>query len=105
MDNPMADGDQIYFLRASQPITRFLGGSRKIRNLFRREGLIDQYCFVGTLGSQARPGTDTVHLTFDEAIKFVATTGREDLKFEARRAGIDHKNCVHGLYTAGTATF
>jgi hypothetical protein len=105
MDNPMADGNQMDFLRASQPIARFLGSGGKIRNFFRPEGLIDQYCLVGTLSSQARPGSDAVHLTFDEAIELVGRTGREDLKFEARRAGIDHKNCVHGLHTAATVAF
>ena len=45
--------------------------------------------------AQPRSGADFIHLTLDEAIEIATGAGCKDLNLEARRAGIDDKNCIH----------
>src|SRR5262249_24656367 len=106
MNDPMADGHESDLLRGSQPIACFLGGGRKIRDLFRRESLVNQRCLVGALSSQARPSANAIHLAFDETVEILALAiESEDLKLKARGAGVDDQNRIHGGHTAATAVF
>ena len=105
MNDPMADRNKIDLLGFTQPVAGFLRCRRKVGHFFNRIGLVDQRFLVRPGSAQPRPGADAVHLTFDEAIEIAARAGCENLKLEARGAGIDDQNCVHGLHTAATAAF
>ena len=95
MNDAVTDRNKIDLLRFTQPVAGFLGGRRKVRHLFNRIGLVNQWFLVRPGSAQPRPGANAVHLAFNEAIEIAARAGREDLKLETRGASIDDENCVH----------
>ncbi len=99
----MADGDEIDLLRLAQPRPGSLQRRREIAHLVRRVGAVDQRFCVGAFGAQPRPRADPVHLALDQALEIAASPDLEDLELEARGAGIDDEDRVHGGHAAGTA--
>ncbi len=53
--------------------------------------------------AEAGARADSLHLPLDQTFEVCGGLDREDLKFHARRAGVDDEDRVHGVYAAGSA--
>ena len=104
VDDAMTDRSRYELLRFAQPRARGEECGRNVTNLGRRVRLIDQTFSVGVFGAQLWARADAVHLPFDQALQSTAPI-RKYLEFDARRAGIDDQDRVHGGHAATVGAF
>ena len=93
MDHAVTDCPQLDTVEVCKPLARLADSSGKVRYVRRLVCALDQYSFSGCR-TQARPHTDAIELATDAPLG-LPVDDFEDLKLEARRAGVDDKDCVH----------
>jgi hypothetical protein len=101
VNDAMAHGDEVYALRFAQPRSGGLDGGGKIGDLIRGIRPVDQRLLVDALRAKTRPRADALDLALDQPAQLLASIRREDLELEARGAGIDDEDRVHGDHAAG----
>ena len=96
VNNPMTDSDRLEVLRVLQPPSRGSHRGRDVWHLFQRIGLVDQERVVRPVRTQTRPRSNSVKLTFHQTFEAGPSLDLKHLKFDARRAGVDDEDRVHG---------
>src|SRR5262245_4700033 len=95
MNNAMTYGDNVEALILAQPTCRLVYCGSDVRHGVARKLFVDEDGLVFRLGTQPRPCANAVHLTLDQPDQACGVVYSKYLKLYARRAGIDHQNCVH----------
>ncbi len=103
MHHPVTHRHRIDATLLAQPRPRRAQSRRDVGDGSGLIGLVDQHTAVGGSGPQPRAAADAVDLAPDLALRIAAVLDREDLELDARRAGIDDEDGIHGAHTAGTA--
>src|SRR6476661_8731379 len=93
--HPMTDGARIYAQLIPQPCSRRLQRRGDAGYNLGPVLTIDKRVPIGGARAQPRTRTDSVYLAFDLARQISGRLKREDLEFEAGRAGVDYKDGIH----------
>ncbi|MGX1292884.1 hypothetical protein AB7M75_002792 [Bradyrhizobium ottawaense] len=105
MNDAMTDRDRRNPELVAQPVAGNRHGGGHIGHSFNRIGAIGQRIAARTAGAQARAAADAVHLSLDLTPERTVAQCRIDLKLDARRAGIDDQDRVHGDHAATDGAF
>ena len=101
MNDAVSDRRKLNFLCLAQPIARDCDRGRDIGNFLGGVRLVDERLAVARLGAKPWSRANSVKLAFDEALRATGGSLVKYLEFDARRAGVDDKDRVHGRSRSG----
>ena len=99
MHHTMTDRDRQASNLCAQELYHLPQGRGHVAHLPRRPGLVDKDLALRVFGGEARMDADPLHLSFQTALQPIARADGEQLKLDARAAGINDENGLgHGSH-------